>query len=277
MIDRYDSSSPVTEEFQGEVQEVLREKERNVVPPVPTFSNVMKAIHQEPSLATDQPIPFMRRARSCGPLVRAQIRLLPRYIFLVEIVIAAGAVAMSNILHGGRYGSLGLHVCSNMLMLNMALTMILVFSVKDDRELMLSMPLGPQIVVATRMLLAFMSNIIVGGAALLVVTAINPVMRPLPVMAQVIAPMTLLANMVALLCIWHYSGVALLLGVLAPLMRTVQDLRPSFLLPTWINSAPASTAVWSVVILLAVGLLCAAIFTAPLAWHARLAGENKNF
>lgn len=275
MINRYNSTSPVTEEYQGEVQEVLGEKERNVLPPVPAFSNVMKAINQEPSMARNQPVPFMRRARSCGSLVRAQFRLLPGYIILVEIVIAAGAVAMSSVLHGARYGSLGLHVFSNMLMLNMALTMILVFPVKDDRELMLSMPLVPQVIVATRLLLAFMSNIVVGGAALLIDTAINPAMRPLPVTAQVIPLMTLLANMVALLCIWQYSGVALLLGVLAPVLRTLQDLRPSFLLPTWINSVPTSTAACSAVILLAVGLLCAAIFTAPLACHARLAGGNK--
>ncbi|AII74661.1 hypothetical protein [Bifidobacterium coryneforme] len=276
MIDRYDSTSPVAEEFQGEVQEVLREKERNVVPPVPTFSNVMKAIHQEPSLATDQPIPFMRRVRSCGPLIRAQFRLLPRYIILVEIVIAAGAVVMSNTLHSARNGNLSLHVFSNMLMLDMALTIILVFPVKDDRELMLSMPLGPQVVVATRLVLAFISNIVVGGVALLIATAINPAIKPLPVMAQVIAPMTFLANIVALLCIWQYSGVALLLGVLAPLLRTLQDLRPSFLLPTWINFVPTTSAAWSGIILLTVGLLCVAIFSAPLAWHARLAGGNKN-
>ena len=276
-MDQYNSTSLDAKEYQGEVQEALREKEQNDQPPVPAFTSVMEAIHQEPSLATDQPIPFMRRVRSCAPLVRAQFRLLPRYIILVEIVIAAGAVVMSNVLHGARYGSLGLHVFSNMLMLNMALTMVLVFSVKDDRELMLSMPLGPQVVVATRLVLAFISNIVVGGVAVLIVTAINPAIRPLPVMAQVIAPMTLLANIVALLCVWQYSWVALLLGVLAPLLRAVQDLRPSFLLPTWINSVPTTAAAWSGIILLTVGLLCTAIFTAPLAWHAQLAGGNKIF
>lgn len=281
MADRYKSTSPdsadlVTEEYQGEVQEVLREKEQNARPSVPAFTSVMESIHQAPSLATDQPIPFMRRVRSCGLLVQAQFRLLPRYIILVEILIAAGAIVMSNVLHGARYGSLGLHVFSNMLMLNMALTMVLVFSVKDDHELMLSMPLGPQVVVATRLVLAFISNIVVGGVALLIVSAINPAIRPLPVMAQVIAPMTLLANIVALLCIWQYSWVALLLGVLAPLLRVLQDLRPSFLLPTWVNSVPTTTAACSGIILLAAGLLCAAIFTAPVAWHAQLAGRVKN-
>lgn len=276
MVDQYKSTSPVTKEYQGEVEEVLREKEQNVQPPVPAFTNVMKAIYQEPSLATDQPIPFMRRVRSCGLLVLAQFRLIPRYIILVEMVIAASAVLVSNFLLGARYGSLSLHIFSNMLMFNMALTIILVFSIKDDRELMLSMPLGPQVVVATRLLLAFISNVVVGGAALLIVTAINPVMKPLTVIAQVIAPITFLANIVALLCIWQYSWVALLLGVLAPLLRTLQDLRPSFFLPAWVNSVPTTPASWSGIILLALGLLCAAIFTAPLAWHAQLTGGYNN-
>lgn len=277
MVDHNSSTGPVTEEYQDEVREVLRENEQNVQPPVPAFTSVMKAIHQEPSLATDQPIPFMGRVRSCGLLVRAQFRLLPRYIMLVEIVIAAAAVVISIFLHGAQYGSLGLHIFPNLLMLNMALTVILVFSVKDDRELMLSTPLGPQVVVATRLLLAFISNIVVGGAAVLIAAAINPVMRPLPVIAQVIAPITLLANVVALLCIWQYSWVALFLGVLAPLLRTLQDLRPSFFLPAWVDSVPSTTAAWSGIILLAVGLLCAAIFTAPLAWHAQLAGGDTHF
>lgn len=269
-------SDPVTEDYRDEVQEVLRENEQHAQPPVPAFTSVMKAIYQEPSLAAEQPIPFKRRVRSCGQLVRAQLNLLPRYIMLIEIVIAAGAVVISSVLHGARYGGLGLHILSNLLMLNMALTVILVFSVRDDRELMLSMPLGPQVVVATRLLLAFISNIVVGGAALLVATAINPVMRPLPAITQVIAPATLLANIVALLCIWQYSWVALLLGALAPLVRTMQDLGPSFLLPAWVDSAPSTTAAWAGIILLATGLLSAAIFTAPLAWHAQLADGDKN-
>ena len=281
MTDRYkstspDSTGPVTEEYQGEVQEALREKEQNAQPAVPAFTSVMKAIHQKPSLATDQPIPFMRQIRSCGPLVRAQFRLMPRYVLLVEIAIAACSVFISNVMQGARYGSLGTHIFSNMLMLNMALTMILVFSIKDDRELMLSMPLGPQVVVASRLLLAFISNIVVGGAALLIVTAINPGIRPLPVIVQTIAPITLLANIVALLCIWQCSWIALLLGILAPLVRTLQNLRSSFFLPAWVNSVPTTTAAWLGIILVTVGLLCAAIFTAPLAWYARLANGDNN-
>ncbi len=281
MADKYkstspDSTGPVTEEYQREVQEALREKEQNAQPPVPAFTSIMKAIHQNPSLATYQPIPFMRRVRSCSPLVRAQFRLIPRYILLVEIAIAACAVLISNLMQGARYGSLGLHTFSNMLMLNMALTMILVFSIKDDRELMLSMPLRPQVVVATRLLLAFISNIVVGGAALLIVTAINPGIRPLPVIAQTIAPITLLANIVALLCIWQCSWIALLLGVLAPLLRTLQNFRSSFFLPAWVNSAPTTAAAWAGFILVTVGLISAVILTAPLAWHTQLDGGDKN-
>lgn len=281
MADRYkntspDSADPITEEYQGEVQEVLREKERNARPSVPAFTSVMESIHQAPSLATNQPIPFMHRVRSSRLLVQAQFRLLPRYIILAEILIAAGAVVMSNVLHGARYGSLGLHVFSNMLMLNMALTMVLVFSVRDDHELMLSMPLGPQVVVATRLVLAFISNIVVGGAALLIVAALQPGIKPMPIIVQMIAPITFLANIVALLCIWQCSWAALLLGVLAPLLRTWQNFGPSFFLPAWVNSVPSTTAAWADTILLALGLLCAAIFTAPLAWHARLAGGDEN-
>ena len=281
MADRYESTSPdstgpVTEEYRGEVQEALREKEQNVQPAVPAFNSVLKAIQQKPSLATDQPIPFMRRVRSFGPLVLAQFRLIPRYILLVEIAIATCAVLISNVMQGARYGSLGTHIFSNMLMLNMALTIILVFSIKDDRELMLSMPLGPQVVVATRLLLAFISNIVVGGAALLIVTAINPGIRPLSVIAQTIAPITLLANIVALLCIWQCSWIALLLGVLAPLLRTLQNFRSSFFLPAWVNSAPTTAAAWAGFILVTVGLISAVILTAPLAWHTRLAGGDKN-
>ena len=281
MADRYESTSPdstgpVTEEYRGEVQEALREKEQNVQPAVPAFNSVLKAIQQKPSLATNQPIPFMRRVRSFGPLVLAQFRLIPRYILLVEIAIAACSVLISNLMQGARYGSLGMHIFSNMLMLNMALTIILVFSIKDDRELMLSMPLGPQVVVATRLLLAFISNIVVGGVALLIVTAINPGIRPLTVIAQTIAPITLLANIVALLCIWQCSWIALLLGVLAPLLRTLQNFRSSFFLPAWVNSAPTTTAAWAGSILLTLGLLSAVILTAPLAWHTRLAGGDKN-
>ena len=281
MTDRYkstipDSTGPITEEYRGEVQEALRKKEQNAQPAVPAFTSVMKAIHQKPSLATDQPIPFMHQIRSCGPLIRAQFRLMPRYILLLEIAIAACSVLISNLMQGARYGSLGMHIFSNMLMLNMALTMILVFSIKDDRELMLSMPLGPQVVVATRLLLAFISNIVVGGAALLIVTAINPGIRPLPVIVQTIAPITLLANIVALLCIWQCSWIALLLGVLAPLLRTLQNLRSSFFLPAWVNSAPTTTVAWAGTILLTVGLISAVILTAPLAWHTRLAGGDKN-
>ena len=281
MTDRYkstspDSTGPVTEEYRDEVQEALREKEQNAQPAVPAFTSVMKAIHQKPSLATDQPIPFRRRVRSCGPLVLAQLRLIPRYILLVEIAIAACSVLISNLMQGARYGSLGTHIFSNMLMLNMALTMILVFSIKDDRELMLSMPLGPQVVVASRLLLTFISNIVVGGAALLIVTAVNPGIRPLPVIVQTIAPITLLANIVALLCIWQCSWIALLLGILAPLMRTLQNLRSSFFLPAWVNSAPTTTAAWAGFILVTVGLISAVILTAPLAWHTQLAGGDKN-
>jgi len=111
-----DSTSPVTEEYRGEVQEALREKEQNAQPAVPAFTSIMKAIHQKPSLATDQPIPFMRRVRSCGPLIRAQFRLIPRYILLVEIAIAACSILISNFMQGARYGSLGMHIFSNMLM-----------------------------------------------------------------------------------------------------------------------------------------------------------------
>lgn len=251
------------------LQQALRRWEHGQAASVPGFPAVSRRIAATPSPLDRSRWTVARSLRLAGALAWAQVRIVPWLVIPVALLMAAAAVPAAWFLGLHRDASAAVSGFSSLVLFGVTVTVTMALSTTTPDAVSLATPLGPQVVVLTRVATVLAMNAAAAFAASVVVVGWGLTDSFLAVLAGWLVPLAAIAGAVTFLAVWSTPWVGIVVGiVLMPMLAPQPDSAADFGLGVATGAVrEALTPVG--VATLGVILLTLAVVSARRAWTVR--------
>ena len=273
-LDSLHDGSMCTDASGEPLRKALASLERDNVTQVPSATQMLDRVRSNPS-PLDAPVwSFNHGLRLMWLVARMQVKLSMGVILITAMMVMGISVVVARSLVVGGFAEALNRVFAGILLAGTAICMAFSFADASDRELMLSVPLGPSTQVAVRMTMTLSLDVVANLVATWLAVTFGSSQSMGILIAGWLMPLLLVCGICALVSLWFNPWVGLIAGLLVTYVVIPKSTQPVRFLPDAMPSLGdlASTSPIGSVAMVTAGLVSVliAIGGARLAYTSRL-------
>ncbi|WP_143233347.1 hypothetical protein [Actinomyces ruminis] len=183
-------------------REALRRWDAENAPTTPTFNSIYRYIIESPSPLNAPRWSARRSLRLSIALTAAQVRIVPWLVFPVALGIATAAVYSARFFGLTQGTSAGLSGFASTMLVSIAATVTIALSTYKPDAVCLATPLGPQVVVLSRLVVVLTVDTVTGVVASALVAANSFAGTFANLLVGWMAPSAIIAGSATFVAIW---------------------------------------------------------------------------